>query len=280
MSETNAPEGNHIPGESIPGDYPDNPIEEQARNQGWKPYDEWIEEGNDPNNWVNPEVYLVKGEFIQKLKNQSRKITELERTLNDLSDHHKKVAEIEYEKALQSLKQQKAQALEDEDYDKVVEIDEKLHETKQEYDQQASSNNQNSSTNPQFEEWISRPENQWYVQDNVLRRQADALADEYMSQNQNATFDDIVKHVETQLATELPERFNRSRGGQSGGNPGPVAESSVSGSQGRGRRKRFGAKDLNQEQKKVGERFVRQGVFDNIQEYVDQLVEIGEIGGR
>lgn len=281
-------EGNEIPNEGAAPDAQNiemsgDPIEDRARMAGWMPYEDWVESGNSPDDWVGAEAFLVKGEMIQKLKKQSRKISEMEQVVNDLAEHNKKIAEIEYNKALKQMKREKSKAYEQGDFDKVVELDEKMEEQKKQFDQKMQEENQkltSESTEPNpFEEWVSKPENQWYQTDPILRGAADRLADDFMSSNPNAEFNDVVSYVEKQLAEEMPDRFPKSGGQKKKAAPVNEPNTTSAGAKRQGGKK-YTTKDLTEDQRKVAERFVRSGVFENVQEYVDQLAEIGEIGGR
>lgn len=285
--------GNEIPGEELPEQNesqelevdPQQSVEDRARQAGWMPYEEWIDSGNNPDDWVGAEAFLVKGEFIQKLKKQSRKIEEMESVINELAEHNKKVAEQQYKKAYEQLKQEKAEALNEGDTDRVVDIDERMKQAEQQYQQKIAQEQKKqasqSPVNNEFQEWVERPENQWYTEDPVLKRQADALADEYVQQNPNASFQDIVKNVESQLQQELPERFGKWKNPNKSQQAPAVnpTTNSASTSSGKRSRKKVSSKDLTEEQKQIANKFVRQGVFNNADEYAQQLYEIGEIGG-
>lgn len=275
--------GNEIPNEGAPAGAEmegGDPIEDRARSQGWMPYEEWIESGNNPDDWVGAEAFLVKGEFINKLKKQSKKMNEMEEVINELAEHHRKTAEVEYQRAWEDLKQQKAQALEEGDTQRAVEIDEEMNQTKEKYESQINQQKQKSqkqgNTNPEFEEWASKPENQWYFQDNILRSAADTLADQYVQSNPNASFQEVVSHVENQLAQELPNRFPKANSNKK--KSSPVNEPQMSSSAGTKRsKKKVSASDMSEEQKQIGNKFVRQGAFSSLDEYAQELYNLGEI---
>lgn len=245
-------------------------IEQKARSQGWKPFEEW---DGDPNEWVGPEAFVVRGELFDKIKNQSKTIKELHTVVDELKRHHQKVSEKEYQKALNYLQNQKKQAMENEDYDKVVQIDDKMAEVRdyQKQEAQQAEQNQNQS-NPQFEEWLEKPENQWYKNNSVLRAAADRLAEEYVAnQNQNATFDEVVSHVEKQLKQEFPDKFGTKKKQQ----PSTVNEPNFNNT-GTSSKKAKVSK-LSEDQKAIGNKFVKQGIFKNLTEYAQELSDIGEI---
>ena len=282
--------GNEIPGENTPEEPegqelhidPEQSVEDRARQAGWMPYEEWIEAGNNPNDWVGAEAFLVKGEFIQKLKKQSKKIEEMESVINELAEHNKKVAEQQYKKAYEQLKQEKADALQEGDTDRVVDIDERMKQAERQYAEKVQQENQkqsNSPTDNPFQEWIEKPENQWYNEDPVLRRQADALAQEIVQNEGQQDFQTVVQKVEQRLAQELPEQWGKWKGGGKKEAPAVNPTSQATSTSRRGNKKKASAKDMNEDQKKIAEKFVRQGVFNSMDEYAQQLHDLGELGG-
>ena len=61
--------------ESEPFDYAAKQSE-KASSGGWKPLDDWIEDGKDPEEWVDATTFNVRGEFIGKLKAKDKDIDE------------------------------------------------------------------------------------------------------------------------------------------------------------------------------------------------------------
>jgi len=241
-------------------------IEDRARKQGWRPIDEW---DGDPEDWVGPEAFVVRGELFNKIKNQSKTINELNTVVQDLKQHHEKTSEREYERALNYLKAQKKEALEDGEHDRVMEIDDKISETQKDWDKQKQEAAAKPTVNPDFEQWVEDPKNKWYVENKVLRAAADRLAEEYASQKPNATFEEVVQHVETELKDDIP----------TGRKPKPqtrVNEPSYSGQRGSQGGKSLVGK-LNEEQLAVGKRFVRRKVFNNLNDYAKELQKNGDI---
>lgn len=246
-------------------------MEQKARQQGWKPFEEW---DGDPEEWVNPETFLVRGELYDKIKKQNKTINELNTVVDELKRHHQKVSEEEYKKAYEQLKDQKKKAMEREDFDQVLEIDEKLAETRAQEKAEPSESNQAQSSNPEFEEWRQKPENQWYDNNPVMRAAADRLAEEYVQrQNPNANFQELADYVTEQLKQEFPEKFKK----QSNGANATVNEPTYNTSGNASNSKKPSANKLSPDQKQIGQKFVRQGVFKNLTEYAKELQDIGEL---
>ena len=76
-------------------------IEQRALDQGWVPKDEWA---GEPDDWRPAREFLDRGELFKKIDDQNRTIKDLKRAQADFAKHHEKVREIEFKRALESLK--------------------------------------------------------------------------------------------------------------------------------------------------------------------------------
>ena len=244
--------------------------EATARDNGWRPKDEW--EG-DPDLWVTAAQFNVRGELMNRIKTQTRQIHKQDKEIADLKqgfsefqEHAQKVAKAEYEAQLKQLKDVKKQALEDQNYDLVVEADDKMAELKESQKEQPKQQEQsNPESDPEIAAWLE--ENQWYKEDAVMAGAADSVANEVRRENPNAAPREVLDEV----AKRVKARFEQTP--QKGAN-NPMTPQS----QGRKPAKRgFGKADLNEEQLAVGKRLVRAGALKDLKEYATQLHEIGEL---
>lgn len=179
-------------------------VEQSALKQGWKPKDQW--EG-DPDQHRSAREYLDRGELLGKIKSQNAKLDEFNRTLAVMSEHNKRVYAAGYEKALGDLKLQKKEALREGDADAVMEIDDKIDETKE-----ALRNIKNTNTTPQgpsvtTQNWLQ--ENEWYAKDRVMRAAANEMAVEYVKSHANASEEQIYDYIDKEIRKELPEKFGK-----------------------------------------------------------------------
>jgi regulator of replication initiation timing len=259
-----------------------SPEEVKAMDKGWVPQDEW--EG-EPDQWRPAKEFLDRGELMDRISSQSRQldnynkeIKELQVSMKALAEHNKKVAKLEYDKAMKDLKSKKAEALSYGDHDTVVDIDEQIDDlktSKREIETQEDSapNTDNmGAAHPSIVAWME--ENTWYNTNPVMRGAADALADAYVAQNPHIKDnpDAVLSYVNSAMRKEFPDRFGAPKRKPSG-----TADTSTSGSaSSKGGKKKFTSKDLSQEQRTVAKRFAATGVMTE-QEYVDQLVELGEV---
>ena len=257
------------------------PAEEKAMASGWRPEDEWDGEADD---WVDAKTFNRNGEFMSRIQQQSKQLntqtSELEQikaAMKELGEHNKKIAEKEYDKAIKALKRERVMASEDADHAAVEEITDKideLKETKREIDatpkQELETPPEDVAPDPLFTEWVGT--NGWYKSDTVMRGAADALGMEYADRNKGAPLADVLDYVTKEMASKFPREF----GNKMQREPSPVTEGSGNGGK-RGKKAKFTEKDLSDEQKQFAKMFVDTGAFDNVQEYVDQLVDSGEL---
>lgn len=265
-----------------------NPAQARAAEGGWVPEDEWK---GDPEDWVDYREFNIRGELMDRIKSQSSqmrtlmdKTSSLEEALQILGEQNKKTAKREYDRALKSLKAERREALEENDYDAIDEIEEhidNLNEAKKELEGTPDKEDKKAETKgptPEQQQlvrtWIDNPDNKWYTTDRALAAAADAYIWEY-SQDHPTDLAGAMNYMEKQMKKRFPEDV--------GGKPakrGSATTETDGRSQGKasqGREKKYSPKDLNDEQKRVGKTFIDQGVFDNMQEWVDTLVANGDL---
>jgi len=159
-------------------------IETDARRQGWVSADEWAEQGRDIKDHRSAEYFLLKGEFIEKHKQQEARIAEYEadrqlanQTIRQLAENQKKAAEVERKKLIKELKVQRREALEDGDHVRVDQIEDQMEEVKEEArtepvtpEPAPQPNNQGLDpvrVQAAFDAWKALPENSWYGTDQI-----------------------------------------------------------------------------------------------------------------
>lgn len=254
-----------------------NPIEQEARGMGWRPLEEWK---GPKEKWRSAAEFVDRTSFFKKIDAQNQVISELNKTLKVLADQHSKVAKNEREKVLRELNEQKKLAFQDQDFDKLSEIDDQIVAIKSAPEPEIKVPNvappQNQAeANAQLEAFKAR--NEWYEQDQELTELAETLAGGFLVRQQQKgkpvvpaeLFAYIEKHVEKHLAKdEEPKRKPR--------DPVMSSDNTKKSTSSKGRSK-YTVADLTPEQKEMGRRFVDLKAVDSMQEYVDQLAELGDI---
>lgn len=186
-----------------------SPTEVAAREAGWVSKEEWEAQGKDPAAWRNAREFQERGELfdeIQRLKESDKKT---KAAFKVLVEHHKKVREIAVKEALEKLKLEKREALENHEIDRVFEIDEQIERVRNdpagvpEIDVPA----EDIGPTPVFKSWHKR--NSWYqlTGDDEISRWADVMAMQFRKANPNATEIEFLEHVESKVAKRFPEVF-------------------------------------------------------------------------
>lgn len=268
MAEEIQNAGTMIPGEITPGEQTEqlekggdlsssSTIEDRAREQGWRPKEEF--EG-DVSKWVSAETFVAKGELIDRIEQLGKKLKDSDKTIAMLKEHHSKVKEAEFKRAVEFLKQQKKQAYENGDVDKIIEIDDKLASVRDTQKAQKDQEKVDDSpeAHPAFQSWVS--ENKWYESDSEMRADADAFGEAYARNNSDKTPQEVLEYVARKIKKIYPEKFvnpNRSK---------PTGVESSGTRQGTSRE----TFSLTEEEARVMNTFVRNGIMTK-EEYLKEV---------
>lgn len=232
--------------------------EEQAREQGWVPKDEFH---GEEHKWVDAGEFLRRGELFGKIESQNKELKAIRETLAQFKDHHSKVQEAAYKKAIQDLKAKKKEALLESDADLVIEVDEQLAEVRQ---AQAAIAAQPKNPAPQEEhpEFVAfKQKNSWYESNRKMRLWADDRGSELARSGMSPS--EVLRTVEREVRQDpdfkhIFENPNRSKA------------SAVEGAPRRGG-SQAAAYEPNEIERKMAQKFVREGLFKTEKEYYDEL---------
>lgn len=243
--------------------------EERAAARGWRPKEEW---DGEPDAWRDARTFVERGDLMEVISKQSKKIKKMQFVLDDVSVMMEKNKAAALEEAKKQLKAAKVEALSSMDYDKVVEIDEKIQEVASAA--KASSNKKEADNGDEFKEyfqnnWINN--NRWYEESFKMKVVADQIGAAFLSKNPDSTPEEVFSEVDKRIRREFPENFGskQQKEDTSGSSRAPQA---VAG-QGQGRTTSTSRKTLTAEQKKVGQRYVELGVFKTLDEYAKNIPE-------
>lgn len=232
--------------------------EVQAMEMGWKPKEEF---DGDTNKWVPADEFIRRQELFDKIHAQNKKLKDMEKALQELSVHHKRVAEVEYKRALAELREKKKDALETGDADAVIRIEEEM-ESMREAQAAAPKPDTAPKIDPRFVSWVNR--NTWYNNDPEMREYADVVGTMHAKQNPGKDPEEIMKHVEREVRTRFATKFR---------NPRKDAPSLVE-TDGKPSRKNAGdGFELSDEERAVMKRFVRQGIMTE-EKYIEDLKKV------
>jgi len=257
-----------------------SPIEELATKMGWNP----AHDDSSGRPFVSAEDFILRSREIQKtMSNQlstlSKTNQELIGGMKQLKDHYTKLTKTEVarlKKDISALKEQRDAAIEDGNKDKVREIDSQLTEMETFANDAASSieasasqnqpggNGQSDELSPAAKQWLA--ENPWYETDKEMKAYADAQAEYFRGLPDDKYF----KALTARVRGVYPDRFQTTQ-------KRPPAVEGQSLRPGKKGHNKFTYNDLNEDQRKWAQFYKKQGVME-VQEYVDELARIGELG--
>lgn len=221
--------------------------EEQARTQGWRPKEEF--EG-DPEKWRPAREFVERGELFGKIDSMGKELKETRKALKMLQEHHTKVKETEYARAVTELKALQKKHLEEGNSDGYLEATELLTDLKAEQKaREVAAEITPQQPDPRFVNWTQ--ENQWYAKDAEMREFADSVGMGYAQRNPGIDPEDVLKYVTQQVKKTFKDKFvnpNREK-------PSSVEGASNAPSSGKG------SFQLTDEERKVMNTFVRTGVM-------------------
>ena len=180
-------------------------IELKAIDQGWIPKEDF---DGDVSEFIDAPEFVRRGELFSKIEKQSKELKAVRQALEALSSHHSKVKEMEYERALKSLKDARRQATIDGDHERALALEDKIDEVKLEKEQIAAEAKQAIVQEPEeytveFKSWVDR--NGWYETSKVMRKAADALGKDFYNEGYSPA--EVLRMVEQEIRTEFAHKF-------------------------------------------------------------------------
>lgn len=251
--EIKTPEGEQTPELS--------PTEIKAHEAGWVPKEEYQ---GEEHKWVDAGEFLRRGELFKKIEDQSKQLKDVRSALNEMKKLHGQVKEVEYNRALATLRQQKKEALEEGDAEAVIAADEKIDLVKEQVKELKNepqiAQEQSGSEHPEFVAWTEQ--NSWYKNSSPMKAFADALGADLARSGNSPS--EVLRKVAAEVRKEFPNKFR---------NPNQDKAGSVETGTG-ARRSSGGSFTLSDEERRVMNTFIRTGVFKNEKEYVEELRKV------
>lgn len=232
--------------------------EELAREQGWVSEKEWQ---GDKSKWRPAKEFLDRGELFGKIDTMGRELKATKLALQSLQEHHTKVKEAEYTRAVNELKALQKQHLEAGNSDGYLDTTELLTDMKAEQKarevvQQITPPQQ--PTDPRFTAWVKA--NPWYGQNSDMRDFADTIGLKHFQAFPDKDPEEVLKYVSSQMKRAYPEAFGNANREK------PTAVQSGSNTTG-ATGKQF---EMTADERKVMNTFVRQGVMSQ-EDYIKEL---------
>lgn len=236
--------------------------EVEAQEIGWRPKDQW---NGDPEDWVDARTFLRNGEFMGKIHNLNRQNKDLHTAVHDMKNMLSSAEKKGREAAIAELKTSKVEALRHGDYEKVADIDERIAEAKADAVTAKTEVPNDPYVTYAQEVWFEG--NKWFAEDAELREEFETVirgkigAD--VAKGKATDPEEAFKYATSRIKKMYPEKFQKPKEAQQ-------SVASASGTTRPSGKKGPSWGDLNEEQAKIGNNFVRQGVFSKA-EYLEQL---------
>lgn len=184
-----------------------SPIEQRALDMGWRPKEEWDGPEED---FIDAKEFVRRQPLFDKIDQTTKALKELKKGHEALLQHHLKVKETEYNRAIETLKNQRKQALRDGEGDMVVAIEERmeqLEEQKKEAVDTLKEQRAEPGLPEEAQQWVNR--NKWYENDRAMKAVADSVASEYRLKVMagEMTPADVLHLMEREVRKEFPHKF-------------------------------------------------------------------------
>lgn len=250
------PEG----GEPKEPETPD-PVEEEARAKGWKPEDEY--EG-PTGGFVGAKEFLQREPLFDKIKNQSKELKRLQKTMEAVSSQFRTQVEAQVKLRVKELQAQKREAIKDQDVDLVEQIDAAIKQ------EEASAPAQETAQVPdEVSEWISERA-VWFDKDVEMTDAAVEASRRHIARYPG----DIVGSLDAAdraVKRQFPDYFKEKK------KQPPSPTSNGGEPKDSGGKKNWSVGRLSEDQKLVYNQWVKRDKFLSHDEFFQGLEEQGEL---
>jgi len=180
----------------------------KAEKMGWTPREQFK---GDPAKWRPADEFVERGENMLPLlraqsKRQEREIAELKASMRELGEYHSKTAQREHERALQQLRQERADAIAKGDGVAFDKVDAQIADLRTKVETQQKP--QQQGEDPDFKDWLSR--NKW-GEDPKLQKIGAAIAETLIEDGESARGMALLDLVTAEMKRRYPEKFENPR---------------------------------------------------------------------
>lgn len=229
-------------------------IEIEAASHGWNP------EGVDGKLNLTAEEFMDRQPLYDEIRSTKKQLKRIQEGMDALKVHHSKVAANERAKVMNELKARKKDALQMDDFDAVMAIDDRIAEVKAEDYAESIA----PQTNNTFNDWIS--DNKWYEQDAEMKTYADLVGQGFAAQHPDKPLTDVYDFVSKEVKSRFKNKFE---------NTSRQAPSPVEGTQrsGRAGSRKLRAKDLPAQDYQIMQSILRAGGISE-EQYLKEYSEL------
>ena len=225
-------------------------IEEKAISMGWNP------EGVEGKKNLSAEEFVDRQPLYEDIRSLKKAFRQSKDSIEAMKGMLEGVRQQGYEEAIQKLNEQKKRAMEDENYDGVIKIDEQIAQKREE------AKADTVIKNPDFEEWIDK--NQWYENEGEMHDYADFVGQKYLQKNGKDTpLKEVYQYVSEKVKKQFPDFFDEK----------PRKNPVEGASRGRSSGASYSARDLNETERSIMKTLIRDGTFKNESEFMKAYKE-------
>lgn len=239
-----------------------NPYEEQAKAKGWRPKDDF---DGDTSQWVDAEEFVKREPLFDKIRNQSKELKDMRKTLDAMSNHFHKATKVAVDKAISDLKGQRKEAIELGDVNRVDQIDQEIKQQ----ESQAPKPQGPPAVPDEIKDWIDV--NPWFNSNKEMQAFAIAFNEQYLKSNPG-DLPESLRKTKDAVKRAFPETFqNDNRSDPPKVESGSAPKGKTAGG--------YSVSKLSAEQKMVYNQMVKTHKVLSHDEYFKSLEDIGEYNG-
>lgn len=239
-----------------------------AKKEGWRSKEE-LGDDFDAARYVGAEEFLKRKPLFETIKQQSKAIKRLEKTVDSVVSFSQKNAELAAKKAIADLNAQKKEAIEKGDVDSVTEIDKNIEDHKKVVDDAKIA----ASTIPaEITEWATK--NPWFDTELEMQDFATAYCASYKKRNPTEDINKVLEETEKAVKRAFPDsKYFKSRRSDP---PAVETHKDDAGDTG-GNNKKYTMSRLTEEQKLTYNAYVKKSKMMTHDAYFQKLEEIGAL---
>lgn len=230
-------------------------IELEAMEHGWSP------EGVEGKRNLSAEEFMDRKPLYDDIRNLKKRTQKLQEGLEASLKMQEGIRKREREKVIAELTAKKREALEEQEYDAVMEIDKELLAAQTEEDETPA------ITNADFEEWVE--ENKWYHQNTEMQEYADMIGAGYYSKHPKAPMREVYEFVSKETAKRFPDEIKGKSGNRRRQSAVEGAGQGRVGSTGGGRPTKYSVNDLPEADREIMKTILRAHPKMTQQDYLE-----------
>ena len=230
----------------------------EAKRQGWVPQSDY----NGPEDrWVDADTFVKKGKEINALLRKDneflkREVSEMKTTMMEFKKFHADTEKRAYDRAMLDLRDQKKEAINTGDGDKVLQIDDAIDELKQARAIEKVEVRPSNQPDPTFVQW--NEDNPWFGKDTELTEEANLIGEVIKRKQPTLSGEAFLDEVTKRVKKSYPEKFTNTNRGR----PSPVEGTTAPKASAKGGK---GYNDLPPEAKAACQKFEKSGLLSRDQ---------------